>query len=89
MTSRICIVGMFAIAASLAFAQYSYIITPAAETVVSVDSWSGSLAIRGRTANSASAEATAFIDSRGRTSDYGTIGKLNTTKMVGCFFIVR
>ena len=89
MTPRICIVGIFALVTALAFADYRYIVTPAAETVVSVDAWSGSLAVRGRTANNASAETTAFIDSRGRTSDYGIISILNTTKMVGFFFIVR
>ncbi len=86
---RICIVGMFALVASVAFASYSYIVTPAAETVVSVDSWSGSLAVRGRTAGSATAAATVFVDSRGRTSDYGIIDKLNTTRMSGILLIVR
>lgn len=89
MTPRICIAGIFALVAALAFADYSYIVTPAAETVVSVDSWSGSLAVRGRTASSAVAESVAFVDSRGRTFDYGAIGIFNTTPYRGTFLIVR
>ena len=88
MTPRVFIAGIFALVAALAFADYSYIDTPAAETVVSVASWSGSLAVRGQTANSATAESVAFVDSRGRTSDYGTISIFNTTPYRGTFLIV-
>ena len=88
MTPRVFIAGIFALVAALAFADYSYIVTPAAETVVSVDSWSGSLAVRGRTANSAAAESVAFVDSRGRTFYYGIISILNTTPHRGTFLIV-
>ena len=89
MKLRVCIAGIFALVSALAFADYSYIVTPAAETVVSVASWSGSLVVRGRTASSAAAESTAFVDSRGRTFGYGTISTLNTSPYRGTFLVVR
>ena len=89
MMPRVCIAVVCALVAVLALADYSFIVTPAAETVVSVDSWSGSLAVRGQTANAAAAESVAFVDSRGRTFDYGVIRVLNTNKMTGLVLVVR